>query len=516
MDAALQVTSLLAAAGVIDALARFGIVVAAVLASIAVLSGSTRTRALAALAALALTPVLLVADIWDAPQIQTLRDRPAFAAVALAGALIAVAGLALVMRRHASVLPLAAVAALPFRIPISVGGDTANLLVPLYAVIAAGVLAYAIPRVRAEDDDAPFRPHALEWLLCATIVLYAAQAAYSEDFGKALQNVVFFYVPFALLLAMLRELRWTRRLALRCLGVLVALAVVFVCVGFVEYARKELLLNPDLIAASQYQSYFRVNSLFFDPNVYGRFLALVMLAVATVVLWSRRTREIVVGTVLLALLWAGLVLTFSQSSLAALLAGLAVLAALRWSVRWTAAVVAGGTVAAIALVLLAPGTTRLDLTSQRAADRATSGRADLIVGGLELFGERPVLGYGSGSFATVFDERKDESGLKTATASHTMPITFAAEQGIVGLAVYLALLAAALVRLLRGAMGVALRAFVAAAFVGLLVHTMLYAAFLEDPMTWVLLAIGMALAAAPPRVGATGSRAAPAEPEPAP
>jgi O-antigen ligase len=492
------VSTLLAAAGALDALARIGIIAAALLASAALLSGSTRTRAIAALAALALTPVILVADIWDAPQIETLRNRPAFAAVALLVAAAGVLVLALLMRRHLSLLPLLAVAALPFRIPISVGGETANLLVPLYAVIAAGVLAVAVPRLRAEDDDARFAPRALEWLLCGTVMLYALQAAYSDDFGHALQNVVFFYVPFALLLGLLREIRWTQELALRCLAVLLGLAVIFVLVGFVEYARKELLLNPDLIAASQYQSYFRVNSLFFDPNVYGRFLALVMLAVATVVLWSQRTREVVGGTLILALLWAGLILTFSQSSLAALLAGLAILAALRWSVRWTVAVCAVGVVAALVAVLVAGSSLRLDLTSQRAADRATSGRADLVVGGLELFTERPVLGYGSGSFATVFDERKDEGGLKTATASHTMPVTYAAEQGILGLAVYLALLAAALWRLLRRAGESPLRAYVAAAFVALLVHTMLYAAFLEDPMTWALLAVGMALAAAAP------------------
>ncbi|HEY8584108.1 MAG TPA: O-antigen ligase family protein [Capillimicrobium sp.] len=491
-------STLLAAAGALDALARIGIIAAALLASAALLSGSTRTRAIAALAALALTPVILVADIWDAPQIETLRNRPAFAAVALLVAAAGVLVLALLMRRHLSLLPLLAVAALPFRIPISVGGETANLLVPLYAVIAAGVLAVAVPRLRAEDDDARFAPRALEWLLCGTVMLYALQAAYSDDFGHALQNVVFFYVPFALLLGLLREIRWTQELALRCLAVLLGLAVIFVLVGFVEYARKELLLNPDLIAASQYQSYFRVNSLFFDPNVYGRFLALVMLAVATVVLWSQRTREVVGGTLILALLWAGLILTFSQSSLAALLAGLAILAALRWSVRWTVAVCAVGVVAALVAVLVAGSSLRLDLTSQRAADRATSGRADLVVGGLELFTERPVLGYGSGSFATVFDERKDEGGLKTATASHTMPVTYAAEQGILGLAVYLALLAAALWRLLRRAGESPLRAYVAAAFVALLVHTMLYAAFLEDPMTWALLAVGMALAAAAP------------------
>jgi hypothetical protein len=43
----------------------------------------------------------------------------------------------------------------------------------------------------------------------------------------------------------------------------------------------------------------------------------------------------------------------------------------------------------------------------------------------------------------------------------------------------------------------AARAAVLAAFVALLVHTMAYAGFFEDPVTWVLLAIGASLAAAP-------------------
>ena len=40
----------------------------------------------------------------------------------------------------------------------------------------------------------------------------------------------------------------------------------------------------------------------------------------------------------------------------------------------------------------------------------------------------------------------------------------------------------------------AARAALAAMFVALLVHTMVYAAFLEDPFTWVILAAGAALA----------------------
>ncbi|HVV91109.1 MAG TPA: hypothetical protein VHB53_11490, partial [Solirubrobacterales bacterium] len=43
------------------------------------------------------------------------------------------------------------------------------------------------------------------------------------------------------------------------------------------------------------------------------------------------------------------------------------------------------------------------------------------------------------------------------------------------------------------------RAAVLAAFVALLVHTMAYAGFFQDPITWVLLAIGASLAASDSR-----------------
>jgi O-antigen ligase len=82
------------------------------------------------------------------------------------------------------------------------------------------------------------------------------------------------------------------------------------------------------------------------------------------------------------------------------------------------------------------------------------------------------------------------------SASHTIPVTILAEQGIAGLALYVALLVAAFARLLRGASGDPVRAAVAAAFALLVLHTWTYAAFLEDPITWALLGAGVGLAAA--------------------
>jgi O-antigen ligase len=351
-----------------------------------------------------------------------------------------------------------------------------------------------------EDPPAEPRPRVLEWALGGYLVLYAVQASYSADFGRALEQVVFFYVPFALLYVLLARIEWTPRLLAACVGVLAALALVLSGIGFVEFGTRHLLLNPKVIASNQLEDYFRVNSLFFDPNIYGRFLAIVMLLIATAILWSRRTREVAIGGLALAVLWAGLVLTLSQSSFLALLVGLALLGGLRWSGRWALGLSIGAVALGGAFLAVAPNSVHLDLGSSRSADTATSGRYGLVTGGVDLFSARPVAGWGAGSFPREYRRRKHASAQRATSASHTIPITVAAEQGLIGLAVYLALLAAAFVRLLGGARGLPARCAVAVAFAALVFHTLLYAAFLEDPLAWALLGVGTALARATPRL----------------
>jgi O-antigen ligase len=100
------------------------------------------------------------------------------------------------------------------------------------------------------------------------------------------------------------------------------------------------------------------------------------------------------------------------------------------------------------------------------------------------------------------------------SASHTIPITIAAEQGVAGLVLYLIVLATALGRLFgRGIRESPARMAVAAGFGALVLHTLLYADFLEDPVTWTLLGIGTGLAAADAR-SRTGGRGR-AGPDPA-
>ncbi len=494
-----------------DLLASAGVVLAASASATSILLPPGRLRSAAMLLAIVLFPILILGDQWHTQQILDLRhDTSRIVALLLLGSAI-VAALAYLFRRWPLLMPLAIIAALPFRIPLHAGGDTANLLVPLYLVIAGGVLAALL-----RDWAAPLAGRAARWLprvLAAVVVLYAVQTLYSGDFSKGLQNVCFFLVPFTVAYGLLSDVRWDRKLLGWALVVVAVEAVAFVLVGSVEYVTRSLFWNDQVIRSNEFHTYFRVNSVFWDPNVYGRYLALVIVVATAALLWVKERREFALLTVLVGVLWIGLAQTFSQSSFIALLAGLAVLAALRWSWRWTLGVVAVGSVVAVLVVLFAGGSGKVRLNVD------TSGRANLVSGGVDLLTERPIWGYGSGSFQHAYREQSSNKDVPVSV-SHTEPVTVGAEQGLIGLLLYAALIVLALWTMASGLFasraggsgegGVEddparrappspvtgpARQAILAAFVALLVHTMAYAGFFEDPITWVLLALGASLAA---------------------
>jgi O-Antigen ligase. len=537
-------------------LAGAGLLLAAAAAAASILLPPGRLRAAVLLVALALFPILILGDQWHSHRIVDLRDHPSRIAMLAVVGLAATAILAAVFRRWPIVLPLAIVFALPFRVPLTAGGETANLLVPLYLVIAGGVVASGIRDWAHQAAGpvtgrgpaggrrasvlgplpAPPAEGAAKWLprvLASVVVLYALQVLYSADFSKGLQNVCFFLVPFTVAYALLSDFKWDRNLLTFVLWVVAIEAVLFVVVGSGEYVSKSLFWNNQVIRSNDFHTYFRVNSVFWDPNIYGRYLALVIVVAMAALLWAKERRSFLLLTALIVVLWIGLAPTFSQSSFIALLAGLAVLAALRWSWKRTLGTVAVGAIAAVLLMTLAGvlNFSRLNID--------TSGRANLVSGGIHLFGQRPIYGYGSGSFPTAYKEHI-ATHKAPVSVSHTEPITVAAEQGVVGLALYAALIVTALWTMTTGLRSwmpglpasraggpgrgprtdtparpqapspgqdpratAASRAAVLAAFVALLVHTMAYAGFFEDPTTWVLLAVGASLAAAAPIRAAT-------------
>ena len=507
-----------------------GILIACSAAAGALLARDARLRYGCALVALVAAPALVVGDVWDSSRLVALRHPPeklaAVIVVAIAGAVV----IAALFRRFPWSFPLATFAVLPLRVPVHVGGETSHLLVPLYAVIAGGVLCFAYATLRGRSARADGAPDAhpatvrdstaAAWLyrvLAATLVLYAIQSAYSVDVSNAIENVGFFLVPFALLFVMLGEVRWTERLLGWVLVTVCAVALVFAGVAFWEFAARNLVLSKgDLLASNQLHLYFRVNSLFYDPNILGRALALVVVAIGAYLAWARNTRLAIAAALVAGILLVALALSYSITGYVALVAGLLVVMALRWGIGW--AVGAGvAIVAAMAIFFAVSGVGRSDLSSSDKINDISSGRVSLVSGGYHLTRDRPVWGWGSGSFGAAFEDEIDPTA-KT-TASHSEPLTVGAEQGAIGLIVYAALVVLALIVLLSGARASVGAAAVAACFVAIFVHSLGYADFTVDPATWALLGVGVALRrrrVAGSEVPVTGGVPAPKPPDPRP
>ena len=494
-----------------ETLEIIGCLAAAGALSLSFLASDVRLRALGLLLAGALALALIAGQGWD--DIRNLREHHLeFAGMIVAGIVLLAVGAA-AMLRWPILLPLLVIATLPFRVRLHVaGGEAVNLLVPLYVVIGCGVLATVVATLRGQTRLRRL-PKPLVLALVLVICLYALQTIYSPDVAFAARNVGFFLVPFAILFSLLAEATWDRRLLRFALAVLLAEGLILALIGIGQFADQHIFWNDKLEASNDFHFYFRVNSLFWDPNIYGRYLVLTILLATTTLLWAanRVLAFALAGAVAIA--FAGLLFAFSQTSFIALFAGLIVLVALRWSVRWTA-------IATLVTVVVAGSALVIRSSSNDSNSINTEGHGTLVSGGLKLARHRPLYGYGSASFSKEF-AREEHVPPGDTTISHSEPVTVAAEQGAIGVIAYLALLAAALWTVLDGLRRTApgwggqfrplvegdrveltpARIGIAAAFCALLVHTIGYAAYLTDPLTWTLLAVGGVLAA---EVGAGG------------
>jgi O-antigen ligase len=485
-------------------LAHIGGPVAA--AGLALLLLSTRRDLrLAGLAAWALGGVALV------PLLAPSGHRPLLGAAAVLG-LAFCAGLALVFRRWPWLLPLAMLAAVPARVPVHVGSTEANLLIPLYAVVVAAALLLAWELVQGDVRGGELGPIGLP--LAALVGWIGLSLAWSDDVREGAIELAFFVLPFGLLTLVLARFAWKRPVLVRLYALLAAMAVAFAAVGMYQWATRDLFWNPKVITGNAYHTelFFRVNSVFWDPSIYGRFLVVAILATLVILLFGARTDRLVAGSVGIAFVWLGLLVSFSQSSFAALFAGTLIAAAFVW--RWRTAIVLGGAVVAVLAIALVIPTSRDSVVNQskRGLDHATSGRWGQVTTGLHIAGDHPFWGVGVGAFKRAYADRTGLKGKEPKKgASHNTPVTVAAETGIPGVLLLGWLLVAALLAAFRRA-GPSLEgrtALIAGVSLGAIaVHSLFYNAFFEDPTTWGLFALAAVAA-----VGA-GAEAPPGEEAP--
>jgi O-antigen ligase len=415
--------------------------------------------------------------------------RPLLAAAGVVGLALAAAG-AMVLRRWPWLLALAALACAPARIPVHVGGTKANLLIPLYGVVAAAALALGWELLRGEGQLRELG--AFAWPLAAFVAWGGLTLAWTDDLREGAIELLFFYFPFGLLAISLARLPWSPRWLVATYGLLVGMAIAFAGIGVYQWATRDVFWNPKVIVGNAYAPFYRVNSVFWDPSIYGRFLVVAILASLVLVLFGRG-RAALYPAAAIAAIWLGLLFSFSQSSFASLIAGVLAAVTLLW--RWRAAVGLG----LVALVLLSVGVAAPQVrhsvlgSSSVGLNKASSGRLKLVSNGAKIALRHPVGGVGIGAFKRAYAKRLHLRGKEPkSAASHNTPVTVAAETGLPGLALLGWLVVAyalAFPRRLPRTFRDRTELVVALTLGVIAVHSLFYNAFFEDPMAWGLIAL---------------------------
>jgi hypothetical protein len=262
-------------------------------------------------------------------------------------------------------------------------------------------------------------------------------------------------------------------------------------IGIVQYETRNIFWNPKVKVDNAYAPsgwFYRVNSVFYDPSIYGRFLVIAIVASVVVVVLRRGDPLWRIAVVLtIGITWAGLLPSFSQSSFVALIAALVVAAIVTWR-RVGLLLLAAGVLVVIVAIVVSPA-----VRHRASLSHVTSGRSTLVSKGVKVAVHHPVIGVGVGGFRRAYSDLAHLRGKEPkAAASHTTPVTVAAELGLPGLLLFAWLVAVALYTAFRRIVptldGAARLAF-GLALVAILVHCLFYNALFEDPAFWALLAL---------------------------
>ena len=430
----------------------------------------------------------------------TLTGRPLLGLAAVVIGVGALAVGAYLAHRSPALVLWAAVAAAPARIPVTVGGSSANLLLPLYLIIACIAAAAAYELATGSDD-----PPAAGWIglaLAAFVGWSALSMTWTADSYRGGVAMLFFYLPFAFLAARLSSLRPGRRELTGAVATQAGLAVLFALVAFGQELTHHIFWNPNIRVGNLFRSFFRVNSLFWDASVYGRFMAVTLVVLGGVAVYRRLSPGL---AVLMVGIFAAMYFSYSQSAMVALAAGALVLGTGIWSRRVIAGLAGAAAVVGVAGVAAA--------LHGNSANRVTSDRTHLIRLGWRVVRHHPLDGAGLGGFQRAAMAGTAHPFHLANAASHTTPVTVIAELGPIGLALYLALLAAVLLTAARGAAPRGVRITLAAALVAIFASSLFYNSFFEDPATWICMALLASLAVAAPSHQGIGGRTWPATTE---
>jgi len=460
---------------------------------------AARFALLAGLAVLAVTELALAWALGDGG-LDRLSGATAIAAL-VAGA-AAVAAVAAIFLRWPAVVPIVVLVAAPLRPPLSFDSSSTFLvqiaddgrlgrLLPLYFVLAAAAAALGWRALRGDEVRALPKPVALP--AAAFFAFACCSLSWAEDVEAGTNLLLFFTLPFVALLATVARAEYPDWAPRALVTAAIALASVFAAVGLWQAATHELFFYaPNLAASNANTDYFRVTSLFGDPSLYGRHVVL-GIGVALTLLATRRWRTWPLIAVLV-LMWAGLLFSYSQSSMIALLVmtlALAVAAGDRRIRRAVALLAAAAVVAACAYVAV-------QVADGKSLNRITSDRTERVQDATRVIEKHPIAGVGIGGQPRASRRLADSDRPTPNFVSHTTPLTVFAELGVIGLALYAWLLVGGTYLILRlRRRDEALALALGVTFLGLFTHALFYSGFLEDPLTWLVIGTAAGCSAQP-------------------
>ena len=120
------------------------------------------------------------------------------------------------------------------------------------------------------------------------------------------------------------------------------------------------------------------------------------------------------------------------------------------------------------------------------ASRASGGRSHLVELGWRVIRHHPLLGAGLGGFAKAAVAGTDHPYRLKGAASHTTPVTVAAELGPLGIAAYGWLLGVLAWAGIAGRSRPAISRTLLAALVAIFASSLFYNSFFEDPTVWLI------------------------------
>jgi putative inorganic carbon (HCO3(-)) transporter len=334
-------------------------------------------------------------------------------------------------------------------------GNWSHLGVPIpvdRVVIVCGIGSAVVRSLRAEDGEPRLQVRGVHWLMVLLILYAVGSAAWSgtltshEPLFALLDRLG--VVPFLLYFVAPTAFRTARQRRILAVGLLIlgaylGLITLFEAVGLRSLVLPQYILNPALGLHAG-----RARGPFLEAGANG--LAMFVCVVAAAVTWSWwrdwRMRAVVIGVIVLGT--AGILFTLTRQTWLAAAGGTVVaMLADRRLRRWLP--LTAGAAALIVVLSLAfiPGLS--NSVSQRSSSQMPVwDRLNSDAAALRMAEARPALGFGWGRFGAVSVSYYRLAGTYPLTSvgdAHNVLLSNASELGLVGLGLWLVIVAIAVV-----------------------------------------------------------------------